>query len=241
MTEIMRMPEKKSASMSKAKKTQVGVLISGRGSNMQALIEAAKAPDYPAEIALVISNRPKAKGIEFAKENNIPVQIIDHKSFETRDEFDEALNETLKKANIELLCNAGFKRLLGKEFVEKWRNKQLNIHPSLLPAFKGLNTHERALDTDVKIAGCTVHFVRFEMDEGPIVAQAAVPVLQGDTPETLGERVLKAEHQIYPEALRKVASGEVKIAGERLVETSNQSEQEPLFSPPLEKNQAETP
>ncbi len=227
--------------MSKAKKTQVGVLISGRGSNMQALIEAAKAPDYPAEIALVISNRPKAKGIEFAKKNNIPVQIIDHKSFETRDEFDKALNEALAKANIELLCNAGFKRLLGKEFVEKWRNKQLNIHPSLLPAFKGLNTHERALDTDVKIAGCTVHFVRFEMDEGPIVAQAAVPVLQGDTPETLGDRVLKAEHQIYPEALRKVASGEVKIAGERLVETSNQSEQEPLFSPPLEKNQAETP
>jgi phosphoribosylglycinamide formyltransferase-1 len=237
MTEIMRMPEKKSASMSKAKKTQVGVLISGRGSNMQALIEAAKAPDYPAEITLVISNRPKAKGIEFAEENNIPVQIIDHKSFETRDEFDNALNETLLAANIELLCNAGFKRLLGKDFVEKWRNKQLNIHPSLLPAFKGLNTHERALETDVKIAGCTVHFVRFEMDEGPIIAQAAVPVLQGDTPETLGARVLKAEHQIYPEALRKVASGELKIAGERLVETSNQSEQEALFSPPIEKNQ----
>jgi len=228
MTETTSVPQKP------ANKTRVGVLISGRGSNMQALIEAAKSANYPAEIALVISNRPKAKGIEFAKENNIPVQIIDHKSFENRDEFDNALNEALNAANIELLCNAGFKRLLGKDFVEKWRNKQLNIHPSLLPAFKGLNTHERALETDVKIAGCTVHFVRFEMDEGPIIAQAAVPVLQGDTPKTLGARVLEAEHQIYPEALRKVASGQVKIVGERLVEISQQSEQTALFSPPIE-------
>lgn len=201
---------------------------------MQALVKAAQSPDYPAEIALVISNRPNAKGLEFAKENNISTSVIDHKTFETRDEFDEALDAALTEAKIELICNAGFMRLLGKDFVEKWRNKQLNIHPSLLPAFKGLNTHERALASDVKIAGCTVHFVRFEMDEGPIIAQAAVPVLPEDTPDTLATRILKAEHEIYPEALRKVASGQIKMAGERLLDTSSGVEQAPLFSPPLQ-------
>lgn len=215
------------------KKIRVGILISGRGSNMQTLIEAAKAADYPAEIALVISNRPKAKGIAYAEENNIPVKIIDHKSFETRAEFDNTLNEALNAENIELICNAGFKRLLGKEFVENWRNKQLNIHPSLLPAFKGLNTHERALEADVKIAGCTVHYVRFEMDEGPILAQAAVPVLPGDTPQTLGKRVLAAEHQIYPEALKKVASGEIRVVGDRVINKTESAEQPTLFSPPI--------
>lgn len=201
---------------------------------MQALIKAAQSPHYPAEITLVISNRPNAKGLEFAKENNIPSLVIDHKTFETRDEFDQALDTALAEADIELICNAGFMRLLGKDFVEKWRNKQLNIHPSLLPAFKGLNTHERALASDVKIAGCTVHFVRFEMDEGPIIAQAAVPVLPEDTPDTLAKRILKAEHEIYPEALRKVASGQIKMAGERLLDTSSGVEQAPLFSPPLQ-------
>lgn len=201
---------------------------------MRALIKAAQSPDYPAEIALVISNRPNAKGLEFAKENNIQTSVIDHKTFETRDEFDQALDTALTEADIELICNAGFMRLLGKDFVEKWRNKQLNIHPSLLPAFKGLNTHERALASDVKIAGCTVHFVRFEMDEGPIIAQAAVPVLPDDTPETLAGRILKAEHQLYPEALKRVASGQIKMAGERVLDTSNETEQTPLFSPPLQ-------
>ena len=201
---------------------------------MRALIKAAQSPDYPAEIALVISNRPNAKGLEFAKENNIQTSVIDHKTFDTRDEFDQALDTALTEADIELICNAGFMRLLGKDFVEKWRNKQLNIHPSLLPAFKGLNTHERALASDVKIAGCTVHFVRFEMDEGPIIAQAAVPVLPEDTPDTLAKRILKAEHEIYPEALRKVASGQIKMAGERLLDTSSGVDQAPLFSPPLQ-------
>lgn len=201
---------------------------------MQALVKAAQSPNYPAEIALVISNRPNAKGLEFAKENNIQALVIDHKTFESRDEFDKALDATLTEADIELICNAGFMRLLGKDFVEKWRNKQLNIHPSLLPSFKGLNTHERALASDVKIAGCTVHFVRFEMDEGPIIAQAAVPVLPEDTPDTLAKRILKAEHEIYPEALRKVASGQIKMAGERLLDTSSGVEQAPLFSPPLQ-------
>ena len=200
---------------------------------MQALVKAAQAPDYPAEIALVISNRPNAQGLEFAKEKNIPFLIIDHKTYETRDKFDQALDVALRENNIGLICNAGFMRLLGKEFVEKWRNKQLNIHPSLLPAFKGLNTHERALASDVKISGCTVHFVRFEMDEGPIIAQAAVPILPNDTPDSLASRILKAEHEIYPEALRKVASGQIKMAGERLLDTSEGVEQTPLFSPPI--------
>lgn len=216
------------------KKLRVAILISGRGSNMDALIKAAHSPDYPAEIALVISNRPNAKGLELAKENNIQTAIVDHKTFNSREEFDQALDVALTEANIELICNAGFMRLLGKNFVEKWRNKQLNIHPSLLPAFKGLNTHERALASDVKIAGCTVHFVRFEMDEGPIIAQAAVPVLPDDTPETLAGRILKAEHQLYPEALKRVASGQIKMAGERVLDTSNETEQTPLFSPPLQ-------
>lgn len=212
-------------------KLQVAILISGRGSNMQALINAAKSPDYPAEIALVISNRPNANGIEFARANNIPVEIIDHKSFENRDEFDNALNEALQSANIELVCNAGFTRLLGREFVENWHNKQLNIHPSLLPSFKGLHTHERALEADVKITGCTVHFVRFDMDSGPIVAQAAIPILTDDTPETLGDRVLRAEHALYPKVLASIASGEIKVIGDRLVYQNKDEHQAPLFSP----------
>lgn len=215
-------------------KLKVAILISGRGSNMQALINAAKSADYPAEIALVISNRPKAKGIDFARENNIPVEIIDHKSFETRDEFDNALNETLQSANIELICNAGFTRLLGREFVENWHNKQLNIHPSLLPSFKGLHTHERALEADVKITGCTVHFVRFDMDSGPIVAQAAVPILTEDTPETLGNRVLNAEHALYPKVLANIASGNIKVIGDRLIYQSRDELQPPLYSPKLD-------
>ena len=207
------------------------LLISGNGSNMRALINAAKDEDYPAEIALVISNRPKAKGIEFAKQNNIPVEVIDHTSFETRDAFDEALDGALKNVKAELVCNAGFKRLLGQEFVKNWHNRQLNIHPSLLPAFKGLHTHERALEKDVKITGCTVHFVRYDMDTGPIVAQAAVPIVPGDTAQDLEQRVLQAEHKLYPQALKWVASGAVRVVGEKVIFQDEFSCQEALFSP----------
>ncbi|MGI9383112.1 MAG: phosphoribosylglycinamide formyltransferase, partial [Methyloligellaceae bacterium] len=159
---------------------RVGALISGRGSNLQALIAACAEPDYPAEIALVISNRPGAPGLDRAEAAGIATRTIDHKAYPTREAFEAELDAALSAAGVELVCNAGFMRLLTGWFVERWRDRQLNIHPSLLPAFKGLDTHERAIAAGVRIAGCTVHFVRTEMDAGPIIAQAAVPVRGND-------------------------------------------------------------
>lgn len=198
-------------------KTKTAILISGKGSNMEALIKAAKQPDYPAEISLVISNRPKAKGIETARALGVKVEIIDHKEFETREAFDKALNQCLEDHKIELICNAGFMRLLTSDFVARWLNRQLNIHPSLLPAFKGLHTHERVLELDAKITGCSVHFVRHEMDTGPILAQAAVPVLPGDDAESLKERVQKLEHRLYPEVLKRVANGSIRVINDKAI------------------------
>ena len=200
-----------------APRKRVGVLISGRGSNMQALIAACDEPDYPAEIVLVVSNRPGAPGLERAEAAGIATQTIDHKAFESREAFEAELDTALRAAEVEIVCNAGFMRLLTGWFVERWRDRQLNIHPSLLPAFKGLDTHERAIAAGVRIAGCTVHFVRTEMDAGPIIAQAAVPVLADDTPDVLAARVLEAEHKIYPLALRLVASDEAKVEDERVI------------------------
>ena len=214
---------------------RVGVLISGRGSNLGALIEAAKAPDYPAEIVLVISNVPGAQGLARAEEAGISTRTINHKDFTSRETFDAALNGALKEAGVELLCNAGFLRLHTEGFVLRWLNRHLNIHPSLLPAFRGLHTHARVLDEGAKISGCTVHFVRSEMDCGPIVAQAAVPVLAGDTPDSLAARVLAAEHRLYPHALRIVASGAVRVEGEHVVGMTQIRDQPPLFSPPLDE------
>ncbi len=193
---------------------RVGVLISGRGSNLQALIDACQQPDFPAAIATVISNRPDAYGLERARQAGIPTTTIDHKGFTTRQAFDAALDGALREAGCELICNAGFMRLLTLGFVEAWRDRQLNIHPSLLPAFRGLHPHERALEAGVRLSGATVHFVRAEMDAGPIVLQAAVPVLGGDTPDSLAVRVLEAEHVIYPRALALVASGQAWVEGE---------------------------
>jgi phosphoribosylglycinamide formyltransferase-1 len=210
---------------------RVGVLISGRGSNLQALIDACKAPDYPARIELVISNVPSVQGLLRAEAALIPTLTIDHRSFPSREAFDAALDAALAEAGVEILCNAGFLRLHTEGFVARWLNRHLNIHPSLLPAFRGLDTHARVLASGVKISGCTVHFVRTEMDEGPIVAQAAVPVLEGDTTETLANRVLHAEHRLYPLALELVASGAVTVEGERVVGTTPEEAQEPLFSP----------
>ena len=200
---------------------------------MEALVNAAKAPDYPAEIVLVITNRPNAPGIDLARAQGVPVEVIDHKNFETREAFDDALNGALKNVNTELLCSAGFTRLLTKKFVQDWHNRQLNIHPSLLPAFKGLHTHERVLESDVKITGCSVHFVRYDMDTGPIIAQAAVPVMPDDTVETLGERVLQAEHQLYPQVLKGVASGNIRVAGERVIYTQKFQPSPALLSPAI--------
>jgi phosphoribosylglycinamide formyltransferase-1 len=220
------------------KKTRVGVLISGRGSNLQALIEAAKAPSFPAEIVLVVSNVANAHGLSRAKAASIPARTIDHKGFASREAFDAALTEALEAARVELLCNAGFMRLHSEGFVKHWWNRHLNIHPSLLPAFPGLKTHARVLDAGVKLSGCTVHFVRLAMDTGPIVAQAAVRVLPGDTDDSLGARVLASEHRLYPHALRLVASGAVGVKGEIVASSAGieaKGPQAALFSPSLDE------
>jgi phosphoribosylglycinamide formyltransferase-1 len=220
------------------KKTRVGVLISGRGSNLQALIEAGKTRGFPAEIVLVVSNVPKAQGLARAEAASIPACTIDHKNFASREAFDTALTETLEAARVELICNAGFMRLHSESFVRHWWDRHLNIHPSLLPAFPGLNTHARVLEAGVKLSGCTVHFVRPEMDSGPIVAQAAVPVLPGDTEDSLAARVLALEHRLYPHALRLVASAAVRVEGEIVAgstEVKAKGPQTALFSPSLDE------
>jgi phosphoribosylglycinamide formyltransferase 1 len=201
-------------------KRRVGVLISGRGSNLQALIEAAKAPDYPAAIVLVVSNVPGAAGLAKADAAGISTLTLDHREFVAREAFDQALDAALQRAGLDLLCNAGFMRLHTAGFVEAWWNRHLNIHPSLLPAFKGLHTHERVLAAGETVSGCTVHFVRPAMDEGPIIAQAVVPVLENDTPDSLAGRVLQAEHWLYPEALKRVAAGEIRVEGDKIVTNS---------------------
>ena len=195
---------------------RVAILISGRGSNMVALIEAAKDLRYPAGIVLVVSNDPTAEGLKRAAASGIRTSVIDHKKFgKDREAFERALQDELAAHKIELVCLAGFMRLLTPWFVRQWDGRLLNIHPALLPAFKGLDTHARALEAGAKEHGATVHFVVPEMDSGPIVAQAAVPVRDGDTEATLAARVLEVEHRIYPEALRLVAEGRVRIAGGR--------------------------
>ena len=195
------------------------ILISGRGSNMMSLVEAAAAAGHPAEVVTVIANRPDAAGLGWAAARGLPVRAIDHKAFRSREDFEAELHGALEAAGAGLVCLAGFMRVLTAGFVQRWKGRMINIHPSLLPSFKGLHTHEQALAAGVRIAGCTVHFVVPEMDAGPIIAQAAVPVLPGDTPDTLAARVLAAEHIIYPEALRLVASGDVRMEGGRAVGT----------------------
>jgi len=197
-----------------SRRKNVGALISGRGSNLQSLLDACRAPDYPAEIVLVVSNRPGAPGLERARDAGVAVLTIDHKAYPSRSAFDADLDRALRDAGVDIVCNAGFMRLLTAEFVEAWRDRQLNIHPSLLPAFRGLHPQQQALDAGVCISGATVHFVRAEMDAGPIVAQAAVPVRPGDTAEVLAARILEAEHNIYPQALALVASGGAWVEGE---------------------------
>ncbi|MEQ1647391.1 MAG: phosphoribosylglycinamide formyltransferase [Hyphomicrobiaceae bacterium] len=212
-------------------KRKVGILISGRGSNMQSLARAMATPNFPAEPAVVISNRPEAEGLDWAAERGIPTVAIDHKAFATRMAFEARLHQSLLDHGVDLICNAGFMRMLTGSFVDRWRDRQLNIHPSLLPAFPGLETHERVLQQGILITGCTVHFIRTEMDAGPIIAQAAVAVLPSDTPETLGARVLKAEHKLYPLALRLVASGQATVENETVKFTLEPQEPMPLFVP----------
>ncbi len=200
--------------MTKPQKLKVAVLVSGRGSNLQALIDAAKSPDYPAEIVLVFSNKHDAFALERANEAGIPTQTLSHKGFESREAFDKEMDAIIRKSGAEFVCMAGFMRLLSPWFVEAWKDKLINIHPSLLPSFKGLDTHKRALEAGVKLAGCTVHFVRAEMDVGPIIVQAAVPVFSDDTEALLAARILNEEHYCYPLALKLVAEGRVRIENE---------------------------
>ena len=199
-------------------KRRVAILISGRGSNMAALLAAARSEDFPAEIALVLSNRPAAKGLAAAREAGLATAIVDHTRFgQDREAFERALQAELEKQQIDILCLAGFMRLLTPWLVSRWHGRMLNIHPALLPAFKGLDTHARALAAGVKIHGATVHFVIPEMDSGPVIAQGALAVRDDDTPDTLAARVLALEHRIYPAALRLVAEERVRVVDGRCV------------------------
>lgn len=197
-------------------KLKIGVLISGRGSNLQALIDACDHDAFPAEIVLVLSNVADAAGLARAEAAHIATRFIDHRGFASREEFEDALNIAMKTAGVELICLAGFMRLLTESFVNRWWDRLINIHPSLLPSFRGLHVHERALEYGVHFSGCTVHFVRPSMDDGPVIVQAAVPVLPADTPDTLAERVLAEEHVIYPLAVRMIAEQRVRVTDERV-------------------------
>jgi phosphoribosylglycinamide formyltransferase-1 len=199
-------------------KKRVAILISGRGSNMAALVKAAQAdPAFPAEIVLVLSNRPEAPGLAFAAAQGIPTAVVPSNDYgKDRAAFDAAMQAELEKAGVEIICLAGFMRLLTPEFCESWSGRMINIHPALLPGFKGLDTHARALEEGVKLHGCTTHFVTPGMDEGPIILQAAVPVLDDDTEATLAVRVLAEEHRIYPETLRLLAADRLVVEGRRV-------------------------
>lgn len=204
--------------MRERQKKRVAILISGRGSNMEALVRAARSPGFPAEIVLVLSNKPEAGGLVFAREAGIATAVVEHKAYgKDRAAFDAAMQEILIAHRVEIVCLAGFMRLLTTGFCEAWQGRMINIHPALLPAFKGLDTHARALEAGVKLHGCTTHFVTPGMDEGPIILQAAVPVLDDDTEASLAARVLEQEHRIYPETLRLLASDSLVIEEQRVL------------------------
>ena len=194
----------------------VAVLISGSGTNLQALIDNCALDDFPANIVMVISNNPDVKGLERAKSAGIPTRVVNHRDFDSREAFDDRLHEVLNDCGAKLICLAGFMRILDARFVNRWRNRMLNIHPSLLPSFKGLHTHERAIEAGVRFTGCTVHFVNPELDDGPIIVQAAVAINPDEGAGALTERVLKQEHIIYPQALRLVAEGRVRVVGNKV-------------------------
>ena len=207
----------RSGSMGSAERRRVAVLISGRGSNLAALIEACRRPEASAAIVLVIADRTDAGGLDHARAAGIPAQVVARGDYASRSQFEAALEDRLREHAVELICLAGFMRILSADFVARWRDRLLNIHPSLLPAFRGLDTHRRAIEAGVRIAGCSVHFVRAEVDAGPIIIQGALAVRPDDTPESLAARVLEIEHRCYPLALELVASGRARVEGERVV------------------------
>ncbi|GLK67414.1 phosphoribosylglycinamide formyltransferase [Hansschlegelia plantiphila] len=198
-------------------KLRVAILVSGRGSNMAALIDAALDPDYPVEIVAVVSNRPGAGALAIASQAGVATAVVDHRSFPNREAFDSELDRTIRSFEPDVVCLAGFMRLLTAGFIESWAGRLINVHPALLPSFKGLDTHARALAAGVKLHGCTVHLVTLDVDSGPIIAQAAVPVLTDDDEATLAARVLKAEHELFPRALALWATGRARLDGDRVL------------------------
>ncbi len=220
--------------MTEGRRKRVCVLISGRGSNMEALIAAARQPECSYEIVGVISNRPDAGGLETAAREGIATTVVDHRKFDSREAFEEVLHETLLVFAADLVACAGFMRIMTEGFTRRWEGRMLNIHPSLLPLYKGLHTHERALEDGVRIHGCTVHFVTADLDGGPIIIQAAVPVLPDDTPDTLAARVLRQEHRIFPRALELVAAGRIRLEDGRMKGAWTADPEAALVSPSLE-------
>ena len=212
-------------------KLKVGVLISGRGSNMAALIEAAKAPDYPAEIAVVVSNVAGAPGLKIAQDAGVVTAAIPHKGFPDRESFDRAVSAELEKYGVGLVALAGFMRIQSPWFPAHWKDRIINIHPSLLPAFPGLRVQQQAIDAGARVSGCTVHFVTADLDAGPIIAQAAVPVLPDDTADTLAARILRQEHRLYPMVVRWFAEGRLSVAGSRVAVAGVPQGATLLFSP----------
>jgi phosphoribosylglycinamide formyltransferase-1 len=216
-------------------KLPIGVLISGSGTNLQAIIDAIEAGKLDAKIEVVVSNKANAFGIERARRHGIPTEVLDHRSFSSREAYDEAVVAILRQQRVALVVLAGFMRLLSPGFIRAFANRIMNIHPALLPAFPGLNVQQRAVEHGVRFSGCTVHFVNEECDEGPIIIQAVVPVLPDDTGETLAARILEQEHRIYPRAIQLYAAGRLRIVGRRVVVQgiSNTAAHE-LIQPPLE-------
>ncbi|OUT78419.1 MAG: phosphoribosylglycinamide formyltransferase [Rhodospirillaceae bacterium TMED23] len=212
-------------------KLKVGVLISGNGSNLQSIIDACEDPNFPAELSIVISNKAEAYGLGRAKKANIKTKVIEHQNFQHRSDFEKNITKALINANVELVCLAGFMRILTDTFVYSWKDRLINVHPSLLPIFKGLNTHQRAIECGVKFSGCTIHFVSSSMDEGPIILQAAVPVHQNDTSKSLAERVLDAEHKLYPMAIRLFANKKIWIENDLVKFTNIEDHNEILINP----------
>ncbi len=212
-------------------KLKVGILISGRGSNMAALIRAAAAPDYPAEIACVVSNRADAPGLGLATAAGVATTVVSHRNHPDRETFDRAVSVELERHGVGLVVMAGFMRILSPWFPTRWANRLINIHPSLLPAFRGLHVQQQAIDAGVRLSGCTAHFVIPDLDSGPIIAQAAVPVLDGDTAETLSARILRQEHRLYPEVVRWFAEGRIVVDGSRATVAGVPAGATLLFSP----------
>ncbi len=213
---------------------RVGVLVSGRGSNLQALLDACAAPDFPAEIVLVVSNIPGVQGLTRAYKAGVPTATVNHRDYPSREAFEAALDATLRAAGVDIVCLAGFMRVLTAGFVEAWAGRLINVHPSLLPAFKGLHTHERALAAGVRFHGCSVHFVKADVDAGPVIVQGVVPVRPDDSAEALATRVLAVEHKIYPHALRLVAEGRARALDDRVELAHVPSRDGVLINPPLE-------